>query len=226
MHRSFLPSSTLLARQGARLAGLACAMFLTLPAFAQAVADPMPADTSTSGAASGTRAPMSSWWMPGSGRTAIGLNIGRSDFKAHCGSASFACDDTDRYWSIYGRTMANDMWGSEIAFVDMGDMERGGGTTRARGLNVSLLGKVPIGQTFGVFGKVGAMYGRTRTSTAAGADIAGGNENGFGLTVGAGLNWDFSPKVSAVLEVDRYNFRFQSGRDAVNTASVGLQYRY
>jgi opacity protein-like surface antigen len=225
MHRTLLPSPTLFARQGVRLAGLACAMSLTLPAFAQDVADPMPADTSISGAASGNQAPSSSWLMSGSGRTAIGLNVGRSTFQAPCGNV-FACDDTDRYWTIYGRTMANDMWGSEIAFVDMGDMDRGGGTTRARGLNISLVGKVPIAQTFGVFGKVGAMYGRTRTSTAAGADIAGGNENGFGLTVGAGVSWDFSPKVSAVLEVDRYNFRFQSGRDAVNTASVGLQYRY
>lgn len=212
-------------RHVARVAGLACALALAGPVLAQGVADTMPADTSTSGATSGTQAPSSSRWMPGSARTAIGLNVGRSTFQAPCGNV-FACDDTDRYWTLYGRAMANDMWGSEIAFVDMGRMERGGGTTRARGLNVSLVGKVPIAQSFGVFGKVGAMYGRTRTSTAAGADIAGGNDNGFGLTVGAGLNWDFSPNVSAVLEVDRYNFRFQSGRDAVNTASVGLQYRY
>lgn len=163
--------------------------------------------------------------MPGGGRTAIGLNLGRSNFQVPCGNV-FACDDTEHYWAVYGRTMASDMWGSEIAFVDMGDMARGGGTTRARGLNVSLVGKVPISQTFGVFGKVGALYGRTRTSTAAGADIASGNDNGFGLSVGAGLNWDFSPRVSAVLQWDRYDFRFRSGRDPVNAASVGLQYRY
>lgn len=225
MHRSLFSSPSLLTSRRVSLAGLACALALVAPVYAQGVADTVPADTGTSGAASGTQASSSSWWMPGSGRTAIGLNVGRSDFKTPCG-AVFACDDTDRYWTIYGRTMANDMWGSEIAFVDMGDMERGGGSTRARGLNISLVGKMPIAQTFGVFGKVGAMYGRTRTSTAAGADIAGGNENGFGLTVGAGLSWDFSPRMSAVLEWDRYNFRFQSGRDAVNTASVGLQYRY
>lgn len=225
MHRSSFPFPSLFTHPGARLAALACTLTLAIPAYAQGVADTVPADTSTSGAASGTQTSTSSWWAPGSGRSAIGLNVGRSNFQAPCGSV-YACDDTDRYWTLYGRAMANDMWGSEIAFVDMGSMERGGGTTRARGVNLSLVGKVPIAQNFGVFGKVGAMYGRTRTSTAAGSDIAGGNEHGFGLTLGAGLSWDFSPRVSAVLEWDRYNFRFQGGRDPVNTASVGLQYRY
>jgi len=207
-------------------AALATCLPLATPTWAQgADTEPQaPAGTTTSGAA-GTTGSGSAWWMPGAGRTTLGLNLGRSDFKVNCGSV-FSCDDTDRYWSLYGRNMANDMWGSELAFVDMGRIERGGGTTRARGLNVSLVGKVPIGQSFGAYGKIGALYGRTRTSTSPGADIAGGNENGFGLSVGAGLSWDFSPRVAAVLEWDRYNFKFQDGRDGVNTASLGLQYKY
>ncbi len=207
-----------------RVACMACALALAAPAWAQADAGSAAAEgLETSGA--GARASNTPWWTPGSGRTTLGLNIGRSDFQVACGSV-FACDDTDRYWSIYGRNMASDYWGSEVAFVDMGRMERGGGTTRARGLNVSLVGQVPVAQSLGIFGKIGAMYGRTRTSTAAGADIAGGNENGFGVSLGAGVSWEFSPKVAAVLEWDRYDFRFQSGRDAVNAASLGLQYKF
>lgn len=224
MHPSSCTRPVSPARRVTHAAALVLAASLVAPAFAQDTGDSSTTDSATSGAAGSTRA-ADSWWVPGSGRTAIGLNVGRSDFQAPCGNV-FSCDDSDRYWALYGRAMANDFWGSEVAFVDMGQMERAGGTTRARGLNVSLVGRVPIAQSLGAFGKVGAMYGRTRTSTAAGADIAGGNENGFGLTVGAGLSWDFSPRVSAVLEWDRYNFRFQGGRDAVNTASLGLQYRY
>ncbi len=221
-HHSSLPQAP--RRSARRLAQLACVLVFAAPAFAQDGVDTAPMeDSSTSGA--GARASNTPWWTPASGRTTIGLNVGRSDFQVSCGNV-FACDDTDRYWSLYGRNMASDFWGSEVAFVDMGRMERAGGTTRARGLNVSLVGKIPLAQSFGVFGKVGALYGRTRTSTAAGADIAGGNENGFGLSLGAGLSWDFSPKVSAVLEWDRYDFRFQSGRDAVSAASLGLQYKF
>lgn len=230
MHRTSSPSPSFLARRGMSAgtgaAALACALALAAPVYAQEVMAPEPpTDTSTSGAASGTRDTTASPWTAGGGRMAIGLNLGRSNFNVPCGSV-FACDDTDHYWSVYGRTMTNESWGAEIGFVDMGDMARAGGTTRARGLNVSLVGKVPIAQTFGVFGKVGGIYGRTRTSVGPGADIASGNENGFGLSVGAGLNWDFSPRLSAVLQWDRYHFRFRSGRDPVNATSVGLQYRY
>ena len=210
-------------RTALRVTQLACALALSVPAWAQADADSVPMDnTGTAGASAGSSG---SLWTPGSGRTVLGLNGGRSNFHAPCGSV-YACDDTGNYWSLYGRRMASDFWGTELAYIDMGRMDRAGGTTRAYGLTVSLVGKMPIAQSLGLFGKVGALYGRTRTSTGAGADIAGGRENGFGLSLGAGLSWDFSPKMSAVLEWDHYHFNFQSGRDPVHATSVGLQYRY
>lgn len=206
-----------------RVAQLACALALSAPAWAQVATDSAPmADTGTAGASAGSSG---SLWTPGSGRTMLGLNAGQSNFRVPCGSI-YTCDDTDRYWSLYGRSMASDYWGTELAYIDMGRMERAGGTTRAYGLNVSLVGTVPIAQSLGLFGKLGALYGRSRTSTAAGADIAGGSENGFGLSLGAGLSWDFSSKMSAVLEWDRYDFHFRSGRDPVHTTSIGLQYKF
>jgi len=195
----------------------ACVFAVAAPALAQTSPE-----TQTAGASA---TPDSSWWTPGSGRIALGLNVGRSTFQAPCGSG-FACDDNGNYWTLYGRGMATPHWGGEVAFVDMGRMERAGGSTRARGLNVGLIGQVPIASTLAAFGKVGAVYGRTRTSTGVGATIAGGNDNGFGVSLGAGLSWDLTPQVSAVLAWDRYDFRFRSGRDAVHTASVGLMYRY
>ena len=221
MHAQHTPPR--LHRTTLRVAQLACALALCAPAWAQVATDSAPmADTGTAGASAGSSG---SLWTPGSGRTVLGLNAGRSNFHAPCGSV-YACDDSGNYWSLYGRSMASDYWGTELAYIDMGHMDRAGGTTRAYGLTVSLVGKVPIAQSLGLFGKVGALYGRTRTSTGAGADIASGRESGFGLSLGAGLSWDFSPTMSAVLEWDHYHFNFQSGRDPVHATSVGLQYRY
>ena len=168
-----------------------------------------------------------SWWQPGAGRTSIGLNIGRSTFQNDC-VAGFACDDRDRYFSVYGRNMVNDMWGSQLGLVHLGTMDRGGGDTRAWGVDLSLVGRTPLGsQGFGVFGKVGAVLGHTRVTASPASGLATGNRNGVGLSIGAGLSWDFSPNMSAVLEWDRYDFRFQgTGRDAVHATSIGLQYRY
>lgn len=201
--------SSLLIRRAARQALCVAAACASLPVFAQA--------SDASG----------SWWQPGAGRTTIGLNIGRSTFQNDC-VGGFACDDRDRYFSLYGRNMARDTWGSQLGLVHMGTMDRGGGETRAWGLDLSLVGRTPLGsQGFGVYGKVGAVLGHTRVTAAPASGLATGNRNGVGLSFGAGLSWDFSPKMSAVLEWDRYDFRYKnSGRDAVHATSIGLQYRY
>ncbi len=204
-------STSPIAQRAARHALCLAAACAALPALAQ-----------TSGGSS-----PGSWWQPGAGRTTIGLNIGRSNFQNDC-IAGFTCDDRDSYFSLYGRNMARDTWGSQLGLVHLGNMDRGGGSTRAWGLDLSLVGRTPLGsQGFGVFGKVGAILGHTRVTADPASGLATGNRNGVGLSIGAGVSWDFSPNMSAVLEWDRYDFRFQgSGRDAVHATSIGLQYRY
>ena len=84
-----------------------------------------------------------------------------------------------------------------------------------------------LGRSFGVFGKVGTTYGRTETSALAGSGIAAGTDHGFGLSYGAGVSYEFTPRLSATLEWDSNDFRFAgSGRDPVRSTSLGLQYRY
>ncbi len=196
------------------------ARLLLLSALAALSAE-MPAMAQTSGNPS-----TASWWQTGSGRTSIGLNAGRSRFHTDC-AAGFACDNRDTYWSLYGRNMASDRWGSQLSLVHMGEADRGGGGTRAYGLDLSLVGRVPVTQSLGAYGKVGAVWGHTRVNTAAGAGLPSGTENGLGLSFGAGVSWDFTPKLSAVLEWDRYDFKFAgTGREGVRATSLGLQYRY
>jgi OmpA-OmpF porin, OOP family len=189
-------------------------------AAASGLALPSQAQTSGSGAA-----PTGSWF--GSGHGYLGLNIGRSHYGVSCGGTAFVCDNTDRSIRISAGTMASNYWGVELGYVDLGKIARAGGNTRAQGLNLSVVGKAPLAQQFSVFGKVGATYGRTETSSLAGSGIAAGTERGLGLSYGAGLSWDFTPRLSATLEWDSYDFRFASGgRDPVRSTSLGLQYRY
>ncbi len=178
----------------------------------------------TAGAAD---SPRSSWW-PAAGRSYLGLNLGRSQYNVPCGTGvSLLCNDTDRSVQLYAGTAVADFWGVELGYLNMGRIDRAGGTTRAQGLNLSLVGKAPLGRSFGVFGKVGTTYGRTETSALAGSGIAAGTDRGFGLSYGAGVSYDFTPRLSATLQWDSNDFRFAgSGRDAVRSTSLGLQYRY
>ncbi len=163
---------------------------------------------------------------PGSGRPAMGLSIGVSHWNPGCRPLG-ACDDPDRHLHLYGRSMFNDRWGAQLGLLDLGDAERGGTESRARGMNLSLVGRVPLGAKFSGWGRVGTTYGHTSTSQATGAGLTSGGENGFGLSYGLGLSWQFSPQLSAVFEWDSHDFRFAgSGRDPVRATSLGLQYRY
>ena len=166
-------------------------------------------------------------FLPAKGRGYVGLSLGRSRYSAPCGATSFNCDSTDNSVQISAGTMVGNFWGVELAYLDMGRMSRGGGTTRAQGLNMSLVGKAPLWQSLGVFGKVGATYGRTQTSVAAGSTLPSGSDRGFGLSYGAGVSYDFTPQLSATFGIDSHDFRFAgSGRDPVRSTNLGLQYKY
>lgn len=181
--------------------------------------------------AGGTPPSQDSAWsrsiIPAQGRGYVGLSLGRSRYSAPCGATSFNCDSTDHSVQISAGNMLGNFWGVELGYIDMGRIGRGGGTTRAQGLNLSFVGKAPVWQSVGVFGKIGTTYGRTETSAATGSGLATGSERGFGLSYGAGVSYDFSPRLSATLGWESHDFRFAGGgRDPVRATSLGLQYRY
>ena len=165
--------------------------------------------------------------LPIKGRGYMGLSLGRSRYSAPCGATSFACDNTDHSVQISAGSMLGNFWGVELGYIDMGRINRGGGTTGAQGFNVSLVGKAPVWQAIGVFGKLGTTYGRTETSALPASGINNGSDRGFGLSYGAGVSYDFTPRLSATLGWDSHEFRFAgSGRDPVRSTSLGLQYKY
>ncbi len=183
----------------------------------------LPALAQTSAATSSTASP-ASWGLHS--HSYLGLSLGRSSYNLSCPTTSLTCDDTDTAVRLYGGAMMADHWGVEIGYLDLGRMAREGGKTRAQGLNLSLVGKAPLVSALGVFGRLGTTYGRTET-TASSSAIAAGTEKGFGLSYGAGLSYDFTPRLSATLEWDSNDFRFAGGgRDPVRSTSLGLQYRY
>lgn len=165
--------------------------------------------------------------LPAKGSGYVGLSLGRSRYTTHCGVSSFNCDSSDNSVQISAGSMIGNFWGVELGYIDMGRISRGGGTTRAQGVNLSLVGKAPVWQSLGVFGKIGTTYGRTETSALLGSGINNGSDRGFGLSYGAGVSYDFTPRLSATLAWDSHDFRFAgSGRDPVRSTSLGLQYKY
>lgn len=90
-----------------------------------------------------------------------------------------------------------------------------------QGANFSLTGKAGLGGGFSLYGRLGASTARN----VPGLPLGSGPE-GAESTVGVGVSWDFTPRASATLGWDSYDFRTATGRDPVRFTNIGLQWRY
>ena len=144
----------------------------------------------------------------------VGLSAGQSKYSLNSGTGGFNFDDTGNAFKIYAGGYFNPNFGMEFGYLNFGKGHRLGGTTKAQGFNLSLVGRVPLNEQFDVFGKVGTTYARTRTSGFSGLGVQTGKDNGFGLSYGLGARWSFSPQWAAVVEWERHRLHFADGTSA------------
>jgi opacity protein-like surface antigen len=201
------------------------AAFRTLPRvfFTAAALAPLAAMSQYAGSAN---AAADSWFAP-AGHSNLGLQATRSSFTLSCSNVAYLCDDKDRVAQLATGRSVPTPWGMEVAQVNLGAVSRFGSSTRAQGLNLSLIGKASLGHSLRVYGRAGTMWGRSESSNLAAGSGSAGSDQGFGFTYGAGVGYDITPRLSATLEWDSNDLRFASGtRDSVRSTSVGLQLRY
>ena len=161
------------------------------------------------------------------GASYVGLNAGRSSFSLGSGIGGFTFDKKDTVYNIYAGNYFQPNFGLELGYTSFGKISRAGGTTKAEGVNLSLVGKFPVGSSFNLLGRLGTTYGRTDVTSAPSSGVVPGNESGFGVSYGLGAEYTFNPNWSAVLQYDSHDLKFPgSGRDRVSAATAGLRYRF
>jgi OmpA-OmpF porin, OOP family len=168
-----------------------------------------------------------SMYTPGSAY--IGFNAGRSHFGGDrtVNLTGLVDDRNNNAYSLYGGSYFNSNFGFELGFNDFGRVSRFGGSTKASGISLSLVGKLPVGESFNVLGRVGGTYARTDISAAPATGIASGRDNRFDVSYGIGAEYNFTPAWSAVLQYDEYNLRYVGGsKERLNTTTIGLRYRF
>lgn len=163
--------------------------------------------------------------IPYSTQGYVGINVGRPDYELPC-TAGFSCSDNSTSFNIYTGGMFTQYLGAEIGYVNLGKMRRGDGASKAHGVNLSLVGRVPLG-AFNVFGKLGTTYSRTEVTASPLSGIATGKESGWAGSYGVGVGYDLTARSSIVLEWNRYDMRFAGvGKREVNTTSLGYVHRF
>jgi OOP family OmpA-OmpF porin len=154
----------------------------------------------------------------------IGLSVGESTYDLNCASG-FSCDDKDIGGKLYTGGKINRMFGVEVAYVHLGQADANGGTTKVQLANLSLVGNVPLGEQFNVYGKVGGFYGWTDIDTTA-PGAATGEENDLGWSYGAGVQFDFNRNWAVTGDWDHYRVDYVDRQDDVELLSVGLLYKF
>lgn len=174
-----------------------------------------------------TPAPRSGYSMYAPGSAYIGFNVGQSNLKLNNGNNLFGIERSKNTYNLYGGSYFNDFIGLEVGYADFGRINRGGGQTKADGFNLGLVGKLPLGTSFNLLGRLGTTYGRTEVTSNIASGVVAGKETGWGGSYGIGAEFMFNPQLSAVLQYDEYNLKFAGGnRDKINTTSLGLRYRF
>ena len=164
--------------------------------------------------------------MLAAGASYADFSVGRSDFSVGNGYDFPDRDDGDTAYSAHIGSYFNENFGLELGYTDFGTINRAGGETSARGINLSLVGKYPITPEFNVLGKIGTTYSDTDVSSRDPSVVAG-SENGFGMSYGLGVEYAFTPQWSALLQYESHEMKFAGDADdRIGMTSIGVRYRY
>lgn len=161
------------------------------------------------------------------GSSYLGLNVGQSNYSLNNGVGFFPSDKHDTVYGINAGSYFSKNFGLELGYTNFGKVARAGGSTKAQGINFSVIGSLPLSPSFNLLGKLGTTYSRTDVSSSPFSGVASGNESGFGVSYGIGAEYAFNPQLSAVLQYDEHNMKFAgTGRERVGATTAGLRYRF
>lgn len=159
----------------------------------------------------------------------VGASAGESKFNTDCRQGVtrfFDCDTRDTGFKVYVGGRVNEVFGLEVGYTDFGRIRASGGDTNAWAIPITLTAGTPLGTRFGIFGKVGGLYGRTDVTADPDTLFDTGHKNGWGFTYGAGMTFAITPNLQLRADVDRYKLDFVGGRKDVDMVSAGLQLRF
>ena len=158
--------------------------------------------------------------------------------------ASTSFDDKDTMYRLHVGYRLHRNIAVEAAYVDLGKIAIRSTvvpagfldtSVRTRGADLSVLGLLPLGERFVLFGRVGAFAARTKASYSSGGSVQlldGRNEQSKSsthLVYGLGGMYDFTPNLGLRAEWSRYDKLgndLTGGEFNARTISAGAQWRF
>ena len=149
-------------------------------------------------------------------------------------------DNSSTGYKLFGGYQLNRNFAVEGGYFDLGRFNYAVNTTplgsfssdmRVRGLNLDLVGILPLSEQFSVFGRAGAAYAQSRANfTRTGAlplNTAPSSRNETNLKLGLGMQYAFTEALALRAELERYRISDPvRNRGHIDMASIGLVYRF
>lgn len=163
-------------------------------------------------------------WEPG---PYLGFAIGGTDYDLGVADyddgnivpGSGSVDTTDTGYKIFGGYRVTPNVGVELYFADLGNTTfrgiadgvaeehwcfgRVSSELEVDGLGLSLLGNVPVGRDFNVYGKFGILAWKMRARESDSCGLFRDSESDTSLTYGAGISYQLDYRTSVQLEWER-----------------------
>ena len=182
----------------------------------------------------------------------VGLSLGQSRAQinqprisnslvgAGLATTGISTDDSDTAYKVFGGYQFNRYIALEGGFFSLGKFgfttttNPAGtltGQTKVQGLNLDLVGTLPLVGELSALARVGAQYARVRgeytgTGAVPALNLSPSNRE-TNAKVGLGLQYAFSPGFTLRTEVERYRISDAMGQhDHVNVASVSLVFPF
>jgi OOP family OmpA-OmpF porin len=151
-----------------------------------------------------------------------------ADDNRSTGFKAFGGYQLDKYLSLEGGVFSLGTFGYHATTTPAGTLD---GQARVRGLNLDLVGTLPITGSFSVFGRAGLTYAEAKDRFAGTGAVVVNNPNpserAANWKAGVGLQYAFTPALSMRAELERYRINDAVGNKGdIDMASIGLVYRF
>ena len=137
-----------------------------------------------------------------------GFALGFSAADSGCNYHGYNCDGNDTSFKIYAGKRLHENQALEISFMELGKLNNEPHNTPTTadsiGINISLLGMIPVGDNGFFYGKIGAIATQTDYTRFDGS-ITRSDDDDTGLTYGAGYAFLFDNKYDVRVEFERLN---------------------
>jgi OmpA-OmpF porin, OOP family len=155
-------------------------------------------------------------------------------------TSAMSSDEESLAWKAFGGYQLNRYLGIEAGYFDLGHFGFTSttapagtldGRIRLHGINLDLVGTLPVTERFSVLARVGAQHARARDTFrgSGGVDVLTPNtsKSETGVKFGAGLQYAFTPNLMLRGEAERYRINDAVGNHGdVSMYSVGLVFAF